>query len=119
VSGRRHPQAGRLAVKLSTTPRYAEDVKARLDQVVAYDGAGLDIVWIPEAYGFDSPTLMGYLAAGTQNVRIGPGILNVYSRAPTLLAQTAARVGTACRTSSHSTVLARPLTSYVRLCAAR
>jgi F420-dependent oxidoreductase-like protein len=47
-------------------------------------------VWVAEAYGFDSPTLMGYLAARTETVEIGSAILNVYSRTPGALAQTAA-----------------------------
>ena len=50
----------------------------------------MDTVWVAEAYGFDSPTLMGYLAAKTEKVKIGSAILNVYSRTPALLAQTAA-----------------------------
>jgi F420-dependent oxidoreductase-like protein len=47
-------------------------------------------VWVAEAYGFDSPTLMGYLAAKTETVTIGSAILNIYSRTPALIAQTAA-----------------------------
>ena len=43
-----------------------------------------------EPYGFDSPTLMGYLAAKTETVEIGPAILNIYSRTPGALLQTAA-----------------------------
>jgi F420-dependent oxidoreductase-like protein len=58
--------------------------------VVALEKAGLDTVWVAEAYGFDSPTLMGYLAAKTETVEIGSAILNVYSRTPALIAQTAA-----------------------------
>jgi F420-dependent oxidoreductase-like protein len=57
---------------------------------VALERAGLDTIWVPEAYGFDSPTLMGYLAAKTETVEIGSAILNVYSRTPGALAQTAA-----------------------------
>lgn len=52
--------------------------------------AGLEIVWVAEAYGFDAPTAMGYLAARTERVQIGSGILNIYSRTPAALAQTAA-----------------------------
>jgi F420-dependent oxidoreductase-like protein len=48
------------------------------------------VVWVAEAYGFDSPTLMGYLAAKTETITIGSAILNIYSRTPALLAQTAA-----------------------------
>jgi F420-dependent oxidoreductase-like protein len=53
---------------------------------------GLDVVWVPEAYGFDAPSFMGYLAARTETVEIGAGIVNIYSRTPTLLAMTAAGI---------------------------
>ena len=43
------------------------------DQVGALEKAGLDTIWVAEAYGFDSPTLMGYLAAKTETVEIGAG----------------------------------------------
>jgi F420-dependent oxidoreductase-like protein len=77
-------------MKLSTPLTYAGDPRAAADTVVALEKAGLDTVWVAEAYGFDSPTLMGYLAAKTETVEIGSAILNVYSRTPALLAQTAA-----------------------------
>ncbi|HEX2418336.1 MAG TPA: LLM class F420-dependent oxidoreductase [Micromonosporaceae bacterium] len=77
-------------MRLSTTVTYSGNPKASADQVAALERAGLDIAWVPEAYGFDSPTLMGYLAAKTERVEIGSAILNLYSRTPALLAQTAA-----------------------------
>ncbi len=77
-------------MRLSTTVMYAGDTKAAADQVAALEQAGMDVVWIAEAYGFDSPTLMGYLAAKTERVQIGSAILNIYSRTPALIAQTAA-----------------------------
>ncbi len=69
---------------------YGGDPRAAAEQVAAFEAAGLDTVWVAEGYGFDSPTLMGYLAARTSTVEIGSAILNVYSRTPALLAQTAA-----------------------------
>ncbi len=69
---------------------YAGNPREAADQVVALEQAGLDTVWVAEVYGFDSPTLMGYLAARTERVEIGSAILNIYSRTPGLLAQTAA-----------------------------
>jgi F420-dependent oxidoreductase-like protein len=45
---------------------------------------------VAEAYGFDSPTLMGYLAAKTERLQIAAGILNVFSRTPGAILQTAA-----------------------------
>jgi F420-dependent oxidoreductase-like protein len=77
-------------MKLSTQLMYAGNPREAADQVAALERAGLDTVWVAEAYGFDSPTLMGYLAAKTETVEIGSAILNVYSRTPGALAQTAA-----------------------------
>jgi F420-dependent oxidoreductase-like protein len=77
-------------MKLSTQLMYAGNPREAADQVTALERAGLDTVWVAEAYGFDSPTLMGYLAARTETVEIGAAILNVYSRTPGAIAQTAA-----------------------------
>ncbi len=77
-------------MKLSMMLMYDGNPRQAADQVVAYEKAGLDTVWVAEAYGFDSPTLMGYLAAKTETVEIGSGILNVFSRTPGALLQTAA-----------------------------
>ncbi|HEX6391654.1 MAG TPA: LLM class F420-dependent oxidoreductase [Solirubrobacteraceae bacterium] len=60
------------------------------DQVVALEAAGVDVVLVAEAYSLDAVSRVGYLAAKTRTVTIGTGILNVYSRTPTALAQTAA-----------------------------
>ena len=75
---------------LSTALMYNGNPREAADQVAALEQAGLDTVWVAEAYGFDSPTLMGYLAARTETIQIGSAILNVFSRTPALLAQTAA-----------------------------
>jgi F420-dependent oxidoreductase-like protein len=77
-------------VKLSTQLMYSGNPREAADQVAGLEKAGLDTVWIPEAYGFDSPTLMGYLAAKTETVEIGSAILNIFSRTPGALLQTAA-----------------------------
>ena len=77
-------------MKLSTMLLYDGNPRTAADSVATLEKAGLDTVWVAEAYGFDSPTLMGYLAAKTETVEIGAAILNVYSRTPGLLAQTAA-----------------------------
>src|SRR3954470_4314919 len=77
-------------MKLSTMLMYDGNPRTAADQVVELERAGLDTVWVAEAYGFDSPTLMGYLAAKTERVEIGSAILNIYSRTPGALLQTAA-----------------------------
>jgi F420-dependent oxidoreductase-like protein len=81
-----------VTVRLSTIVNYAHGPQAITDQVIELERAGLDIAWVPEAYSFDAPSLMGYLAARTSTVEIGSGILPIYSRTPTLLAMTAAGI---------------------------
>jgi F420-dependent oxidoreductase-like protein len=69
---------------------YAGGFKESARQVSELEKAGLDLVWVAEAYGFDGPSMMGYLAATTERVQIGSGILPIYTRTPTLIAMTAA-----------------------------
>lgn len=75
-----------IAMQLS----YSGSVVSAVASIVEFEKRGLDVVWVAEAYGFDSPTTMGFLAAKTQRIKIGAGILPVYSRTPALIAQTAA-----------------------------
>ena len=77
-------------MQISMQVNYSGSFLQAVDQIIAYEKRGLDIAWVPEAYGFDSPTLMGYLAAKTDRVKIGAGIMPIYSRTPALIAQTAA-----------------------------
>ncbi|GAA1478406.1 LLM class F420-dependent oxidoreductase [Nocardioides aestuarii] len=77
-------------MQLSYSLMYDGNPRAAADQVAELEKAGIDVVWVAEAYGFDSPTLMGYLAAKTETVQIGSAILNIYSRTPGTLLQTAA-----------------------------
>jgi F420-dependent oxidoreductase-like protein len=77
---------------IATTLSYAGGFREAARQVAEMEKAGLDLVWVAEAYGFDSPSLMGYLAALTEKVSIGSAILPIYSRTPTLLAMTAAGI---------------------------
>lgn len=77
-------------MKLSTQLQYGDDPIRNAEAVVALEQAGLDVVWVAEAYSYDAVSLMGYLAAKTERVEIGSGILPLYSRTPTLTAMTAA-----------------------------
>ncbi len=76
----------KLSMTISYSGNFHEDVK----KVQDLERAGLDLVWVPEAYSFDAVSQMGYLAAKTSTIQIGSGILNVFSRTATCMAQTAA-----------------------------
>jgi F420-dependent oxidoreductase-like protein len=75
-------------MKLSVALNYSGDPKSAADEVSALEKAGLDTVWVAEAYSFDAISMMGYLAAKTERVEIGSAIVNVYSRTATLMAMT-------------------------------
>ncbi|WP_438310399.1 LLM class F420-dependent oxidoreductase [Streptomyces sp. HUAS TT3] len=77
-------------MELSMLLDYSGDPRRAADEAAALESAGLEAVWVAEAWGFDSPTIMGYLAARTERMKIGSAIVNVYSRTPALIAQTAA-----------------------------
>src|SRR5580700_11179080 len=73
---------------LSYAGGFAESAR----QAAELEKVGLDTVWVAEAYGYDAPSFMGYLAAKTERVEIGAAILPIYTRTPTLIAMTAAGV---------------------------
>ncbi len=81
-------------MKISTMLSYAGGFRRAAAEVAELEKAGLDLVWVAEAYGLDSPSLMGYLAALTERVEIGSAILPIYTRTPTLIAMTAAGIDT-------------------------
>lgn len=79
-------------MQISMQLSYSGGFKEAADNVAELERAGLDLVWVAEAYGFDGPSLMGYLAARTETVQIASGILPIYTRTPTLIAMTAAGI---------------------------
>ncbi|MCT9097272.1 TIGR04024 family LLM class F420-dependent oxidoreductase [Haloarchaeobius sp. HME9146] len=67
-----------------------ESVQDFVDQAVKAEELGYDFVWLPETWGRDAVTIMTSIAHATEEIGIGSSIMNVYSRSPALLAQTAA-----------------------------
>ena len=79
-------------MKLSMPLSYAGGFAESARQTAELEKVGLDTVWVAEAYGFDAPSMMGYLAAHTERVEIGAAILPIFTRTPTLIAMTAAGI---------------------------
>ena len=69
---------------------YAGDFADTVVELADYERAGLDIVFVPEAYSYDAVSQLGYIAAKTDRLQIASGILQLYSRTPALTAMTAA-----------------------------
>ncbi|GII53923.1 LLM class F420-dependent oxidoreductase [Planotetraspora thailandica] len=77
-------------MRIGMALNYAGGFKETVAELGDYEKAGLDIVFVAEAYSFDAVSQMGYIAARTERLQIASGILPIYSRTPALLAMTAA-----------------------------
>ncbi|NRQ34192.1 LLM class F420-dependent oxidoreductase [Nonomuraea sp. NN258] len=77
-------------MRIGMALNYSGGFKESVAELADYEKAGLDIVFVAEAYSFDAVSQMGYIAAKTEKLQIASGILPIYSRTPTLLAMTAA-----------------------------
>lgn len=57
--------------------------------VMEAEKLGLDICWVAEAWGSDAPSPLGFLAARTERILLGSGIMQLGTRTPAGIAQTA------------------------------
>jgi F420-dependent oxidoreductase-like protein len=53
------------------------------------DRAGLDSVWVAEAWGQDAVSVLGHLTAVTERVALGSGLMQIPGRTPAMTAMTA------------------------------
>jgi F420-dependent oxidoreductase-like protein len=67
-----------------------EGFGAAVDELVEHERSGVEIVAVPEAYSFDAVSQLGFVAARTTRMELTSGIVQLYSRTPTLTAMTAA-----------------------------
>jgi len=63
------------------------DFKRVVERVKIADEAGIDSMWVDEAWGRDAFTLLTLLAEHTKKIKLGTSIVNIYSRTPAALAQ--------------------------------
>jgi F420-dependent oxidoreductase-like protein len=76
----------RLGMIMDYSGGFGETVELLQD----YERNGLELVAVAEAYSFDAVSQLGYIAARTSSLQLLSGILQVYSRTPSLTAMTAA-----------------------------
>ena len=77
-------------MRVGMSINYAGGFAETVTELADYEKAGLDIVFVPEAYSFDAVSQLGYIAARTERLQLASGILQLYSRTPALTAMTAA-----------------------------
>lgn len=77
-------------MRIGMALNYSGGFREAVDELADYEKAGLEIVFVAEAYSFDAVSQLGYIAARTERLQLASGILPVYTRTPSLLAMTAA-----------------------------
>jgi len=68
------------------------DRKMYLRAAQLADELGYDSFWLPEAWGYEIFGLLAEMAVHTKRIKLGTGIINVFSRTPGLIAMSAATV---------------------------
>src|SRR5256714_11897625 len=63
--------------------------KNAVEFAVEAERLGLDVCWVAEAWGADAPSPLGYLAARTERMLLGSGVIQIGTRSPVTIAQTA------------------------------
>ena len=76
-------------MRTATTVEASGGWRETADFVVQAEKLGLDVCWVAEAWGSDAPSALGYYAARTERMLLGSGVLQVGTRTPVALAQTA------------------------------
>ncbi len=76
-----------LGLPLAST---AADLHDQIGLAVTADESGYDAVWVPEAYGADAVSMLATVAARTERIGIGAGVMQIPARTPAMTAMTAA-----------------------------
>lgn len=79
-----------MSLILGMPINYAGDFRETVNNLVDFEGVGVERVTVAEAYSFDAVSQLGFIAAKTETMQLQSGILPMYSRTPTNLAMTAA-----------------------------
>jgi F420-dependent oxidoreductase-like protein len=72
------------------TLNYSGGFAEAVGELADYERAGLHTLFVPEAYSFDAVSQLGFIAARTKRMRLASGIMQLYTRTPSLTAMTAA-----------------------------
>ena len=79
----------KTAISVGSAYYDGQDWEEMVDFVVAAEGLGVDSVWSAEAWGMEAVASLGFLAARTERIRLGSGIMQISARTPAMTAMTA------------------------------
>ncbi len=84
----------RTAVGVGGAASGKEDWQQQVDFITEAEKLGVDYCWSAEAWGQDCLTTLAYLAAVTDRIKLGTGIMQVSARAPSMAAMSAMTMST-------------------------
>lgn len=79
----------KISISVGSAYYDGENWEDIVSYVRAADRLGVDTVWSAEAWGMEAVTSLGYLAAVTERIRLGTGIMQISARTPAMTAMTA------------------------------
>ena len=90
----------KTAISIGSAYYNGEDWDDLVDYTVAAEKMGVDQAWSAEAWGMDAIVPLAYLAAKTERIKLGTGILQISSRVPSMIAMTAQSLETVSKDAS-------------------
>ena len=78
----------KTAIGVGSAYYNGEDWDQLVDFTVQAEKMDVDYVWSAEAWGMDAIVPLAYLAAKTEKIKLGTGIVQISSRAPSMIAMT-------------------------------
>ena len=82
------------AISIGSAYYNGEDWDQLVDYTMRADRLGVDQAWSAEAWGMDAIVPLAYLAAKTERIKMGTGILQISARVPSMIAMTAQSLDT-------------------------
>ena len=79
----------KVSIGIGGTASNTRDFGRHVAFVAEAEKLGVDAVWSAEAWGQDAVTPLAYLAARTERIRLGTGIMQISARTPSMTAMTA------------------------------
>lgn len=84
----------KTSISIGSAYYNGEDWDSLVDYAMAADRMGVDQAWSAEAWGMDAIVPLAYLAAKTEKIKLGTGIMQISSRVPSMIAMTAQSLDT-------------------------
>ncbi len=84
----------KTAIGIGSAYYNGEDWNELVEYTVQADKMGVDHVWSAEAWGMDAIVPLAYMAAKTENIILGTGIVQISARVPSMIAMTTQSMAT-------------------------